>query len=101
MSLARQAPVTASGALRDAAVAADGPSAPESPSTEDAMPQQFSARGDDGDQHQLLECLRRDFVAHVLSGLHAERDRQCRGCRDCNVAPIERLARRQKKRQQA
>src|SRR5215831_9483516 len=32
--------------------------APASPSTEETMSQQLGARGNDRDQHQLLECLR-------------------------------------------
>jgi len=68
----------------DAAAAPDEPTAaaPASPSTEEAMSQQVRARGDDCDQHQLLECLRRNFIAHMLSDAHAERDWQHRNRRD-------------------
>jgi hypothetical protein len=31
------------------------------------MSQQLGARGNDRDQHQLLECLRCNFIAHMLS----------------------------------
>jgi transposase len=44
------------------------------PSTEETMSQQVRARGNDRDQHQLLECLRRNFIAHMLSDVHAEHD---------------------------
>ena len=37
-----------------------------------AMSQQLGARGDDRDQHQGLERLRCNFVAHLLSDVHAE-----------------------------
>src|SRR5712675_26594 len=69
--------------LRDAAVAPDEPTAaaPASPSTEETMSQQLGARGNDRDQHQLLECLRCNFITHMLSGVHAEHDRQHRSRR--------------------
>src|SRR5262249_56548185 len=49
--------------LRDAAAAPDEPTAaaPASPSTEETMSQQLGARGNDRDQHQLLECLRCNY----------------------------------------
>ena len=70
--------------LRDAAAAPDEPTAaaPASPSTEDTMSQQLGARGNDRDQHQLLECLRCNFIAHMLSDVHAEHDWQHRSRRD-------------------
>jgi hypothetical protein len=41
-----------------------------SPSTEeDTISQQLGARGNDRDQHQLFECLRCNFIAHMLSDL--------------------------------
>ena len=52
------------------------------PSTEDAMPQQVGARGNDRDQHQLPECLRRNLVAQMLTDAHAEHDRQHGSRRD-------------------
>jgi hypothetical protein len=48
------------------------------PSTEETMSQQLGARRDDRDQHQLLECLRCNFIAHMLSDVHAQHDRQHR-----------------------
>ena len=70
--------------LRDAAAALDEPTpaAPASPSTEEPMSQQPGARGNDRDQHQLLECLRRNSIAHMLSDVHAEHDWQHRSRRD-------------------
>jgi hypothetical protein len=71
--------------LRDAAAAPDEPTAaaPASPSTEETMSQQqLGARGNDRDQHQLLECLRCNFIAHMLSDVHAEHDWQHRSRRD-------------------
>src|SRR3984893_16350054 len=62
--------------------------APASPSTEEPMSQQLGARGNDRDQHQLLECLRWNFIAHMLSDVHAEHDRQHRSRRDRKVKPI-------------
>src|SRR5262249_59271373 len=50
--------------------------APASPSTEETVSHQLGARGNDRDQHQLPECLRCNFIAHVLSDVHAEHDRQ-------------------------
>ncbi len=55
---------------------------PASPSTEETMSQQIGARGNDRDQHQLLECLRCNFIAHMLSDVHAEHDWQHRSRRD-------------------
>jgi len=68
----------------DAAAAPDEPTAaaPASPSTEETMSQQLGARGNDRDQHQLLECLRCNFIAHMLSDVHAEHDWQHRSRRD-------------------
>src|SRR5258705_11481145 len=70
--------------LRDAAAAPDEPTAaaPSSPSAEETMAHQLGARGNDRDQHQLLKCLRCNFVAHMLSDVHAERDWQHRSRRD-------------------
>ena len=51
-------------------------------STEETMAQQLGARGNDRDQHQLLERLRRNFIAHMLSDVHAEHDWQQRSRRD-------------------
>src|SRR5256884_3727436 len=70
--------------LRDAAAAPDDPTAaaPASPSTEETMSQQLGVRGNDRDQHQLLECLRSNFIAHMLSDVHAEHDWQHRSRRD-------------------
>ena len=56
--------------------------APASPSTEETTSQQVGARGNDRDQHQLLECLRCNFIAHMLSDVHAEHDWQHRSRRD-------------------
>ena len=56
--------------------------APTSQSTEETMSQQVGAHGNDRDQHQLLECLRRNFIAHMLSYVHAEHDWQHRNRRD-------------------
>ena len=56
--------------------------APVGPSTEETMSQQLGARGNDRDQHQLLECLRCNFIAHMLSDVHAEHDWQHRSRRD-------------------
>src|SRR5882762_3034908 len=70
--------------LRDAAAAPDEPTAtaPTSPSTEETMSQQVRARGNDRDQHQLLECLRRNFFrAYVVR-------RTCRA-RLGNIAAVE------------
>ena len=53
-----------------------------SPSTEETMSHQLGARGNDRDQHQLLECLRCNFIAHMLSDVHAEHDWQHRSRRD-------------------
>src|SRR5258708_1787993 len=47
--------------LRDAAAAS------ASPSTEEPMSQQIRARGNDRDQHQLLEGLRCNSIAYMLS----------------------------------
>ena len=51
--------------LRDAAAAPDEPTAtaPASPSTDETMSHQLGARGNDRNQHQLLECLRCNFIA--------------------------------------
>jgi hypothetical protein len=45
---------------------------------EEAMSRQVGARGHNCDQHQLLECLRCNFIPHMLSEVHAEHDRQHR-----------------------
>jgi hypothetical protein len=73
-----------SGSARDAAAAPDEPTAaaPASPSTEETTSQQLGPRGNDRDQHQLLECLRCNFIAHMLSDVHAEHDWQHRSRRD-------------------
>jgi hypothetical protein len=55
---------------------------PASRSTEETMSQQIGARGNDRDQHQLLECLRCNFIAHMFSDVHAEHDWQHRSRRD-------------------
>src|SRR5260370_39188544 len=70
--------------LRDAAAARDEPTAaaPASPSTEEAMTQQLGARGNDRDQHQLLDCLRCNFIAHMLADSHAQHDEQHRSLLD-------------------
>src|SRR5262245_66265714 len=70
--------------LRNAATAPDEPTAAAaaSPSTEDTMSKQLGAGGNDRDQHQLLEGLRCNFVAHMLSEMHAEHDWQHRRRRD-------------------
>src|SRR5437016_13468369 len=54
---------------RDAATAPDEPTAAAlaRSSIEKPMPHQLGARGNDRDQHQLLECLRCNFIAHMLS----------------------------------
>ena len=66
--------------LRDAAAAPNEPTAaaPATPSTEETMSQQVGARGNDCDQHQFLECLRCNLIAHMLSDVHAEHDWQRR-----------------------
>jgi hypothetical protein len=65
---------------RDVAAAPDEPTAaaPASPSTEETMSQQIGACGNDREQHQLLECLSCNFIAHMLSDVHAEHDWQRR-----------------------
>src|SRR5262245_39539794 len=69
---------------RDTAGAPDEPTAtaPASPSTEKTMSHQLGARGNDRDQHQLPECIRCNFIAHMLSDVHAEHDWQRRSRRD-------------------
>src|SRR5262245_24232527 len=56
--------------------------APASPSTEETMSHQLGARGNDRDQHQLPEYLRCNFIAHMMSNVHAEHDWQHRRRRD-------------------
>src|SRR5262245_36039778 len=70
------------------------------PSSEETVSQQLGARGNDCDQHQLLERLRCNFIAHMLSDVHAKHDWQHRSRRDRNVEPTELAASRQKNSQQ-
>src|SRR5438477_11928163 len=75
--------------------------APASPSTEETTSQQIGARGNDRDQHQLLECLGSNLIAHLLSEVHAKHNWQHRSRRNQNVKPVELAAGRQKNCQQA
>ena len=51
-------------------------------STKETMSQQLGASCNHRDQHQFLECLRCNFIAHMSSDVHAEHDWQHRTRRD-------------------
>src|SRR5690242_7273336 len=59
------------------------------PSTEESVPQQIGACGNDRNQHQLSKEFWCNSIAQMLSDIHAECDRQYRDCRDGNVEPAE------------